>query len=246
MSIGPWIIQGEQRAAYTDTLVSLLQSRAAGNTHASVHQTAALEACSRIVGRALPVAASHEYHGPLPDIKRRVWLTMSVKRAVFSCSQFPSGGHQRQQWPRQWGVCPAPGGTEKKRTVAAESVLSFLYAVHPGRPWVRCSPLNWRHPWQPMPAGNSPMRLQAPSAQMRIDILCHSDALPAYRCISVPEACGHMATMPVAAFLNQVPAHTQVFRWAFRRCQPRILPHCQYRNAPFAIYQDAPVPLARN
>ena len=154
-----WPFSNETRDdAYTDTLVSLLVSRAQGRTLAVPAAIGALEACAGVVGRGF-ASAEVEGRGVVVDA-----LTPSVMelvgRSLIRAGEVvflvdTTGGRLQilpcETWdveggpfPDSWEYRLTLGGPSRTLTydfMPASSVLHFRYACDAAKPWRGNSPL---------------------------------------------------------------------------------------------------------
>lgn len=145
-----------RESAYTDTLVSLLTSRAAGKTIKAT-ATGALEAAAGVVGRAFALA---EVSGPPPlvdafgpDIRGMVGRGLIREGEVVTVVDLVAdslvlrpgaswdieGGYDPEGW-RYSVLLGGPSGTVTRHTPAPR-VLHFRFATDPDRPWKGIGPI---------------------------------------------------------------------------------------------------------
>lgn len=145
-------------SSYTDALVAVLTSGAAGTSQAFPTATAALEACAGLVGRSF---ASAEIMGPplvqdalTPDclsmigraLIRRGEILFSVDVADGRVNLLPSSSHDvsGDPDPATWKYrlnLAGPDFQTSIENVPSERVVHIMYARDPERPWRGYGPL---------------------------------------------------------------------------------------------------------
>ena len=142
--------------SYTDAIVSLIQARASGGSVGEPGAIAALEIASGLWSRAFAAA---ELSSPIPAVTPSVLA--SIGRSLVRTGQSLwaidvlhgeivltpaaswdiAGGSSPASWRYRLDRA-GPSGTET-RIYPSASVLSFLYAPEPERPWTSPSPLGY-------------------------------------------------------------------------------------------------------
>ena len=177
--------------SYTDTLIAALVNRASGRTLAVPSATAALESCAGVVGRgfmACEVSGRPALTDALtPDVLEMIGRSlMRVGQVVFLIDT--TGGRLRLlpaethdvtggPNPETWEYRLTLGGPSRTTThddVPASSVLHFMYARDPARPW----------------RGNGPMQVAALSGRLSaetINQLADESSGPVGRLLGIPK-----------------------------------------------------------
>ena len=150
----------EKRAdsSYTDALVAVLTSGAAGTSTALPTATAALESCAGLIGRAF---AACEVHGPESVVKALTPDLLSmVGRALIRRGEilfhvdvtdgrlrlFPvashdiSGDHDPSTWKYRVNLA-GPDYQTSIENVSSDNVIHCMYAREPERPWRGTGPI---------------------------------------------------------------------------------------------------------
>ena len=148
----------ESQDSYTDALVEIIQSRAAGRGTASASATAAVEAVSGLVGRAFAAAEvetaeslSAALAPPIMAAAGRALIRhgefvalIQVGRAGLKLSPAQSfdlsGGPNPDTWIYQLSLS-GPGRTATYNHVPAAAVVHLRYAYDAARPWRGIGPL---------------------------------------------------------------------------------------------------------
>jgi len=156
----PWFNRSEERAAssYTDALVSALLSQATGGKPANYYATAALEACSGLVGRAFAVARVQSRPAIVEALTpsfmellgraliRRGELVAAIDVDMGGLMLTPAahhdvaGGYRPQTWRYQLNIAGPSRQTTRKRIDSA-GVIHCMYSRDPERPWRGNGPL---------------------------------------------------------------------------------------------------------
>ena len=143
----------ETRSSYTDTLVAAITANARGTTAAFPNATAALEACTGIVGRAFAAA---EVTGAEVDAATMCLVGRSLIRRgeiVFridvrdgAIKLFPasshtvSGDYDPDSWLYRLNLA-GPDATTTLDPIPANSVLHFMYSRSPETPFRGAGPI---------------------------------------------------------------------------------------------------------
>ena len=150
----------EKRAdsSYTDALVAVLTSGAAGTSTALPTATAALESCAGLIGRAF---AACEVHGPesvvkalTPDLLsmigraliRRGEILFHVDVTDGRLRLFPvashdiSGDHDPSSWKYRVNLA-GPDYQTTIENVSSDNIIHAMYAADPERPWRGYGPI---------------------------------------------------------------------------------------------------------
>ena len=156
----PFWNRSEKRAAssYTDALVTALLSRATGGKPANFYATAALEACSGLVGRAFAVARVQSRPAIVEALTpsfmellgraliRRGELVSAVDVDMGGLHLIPAahhdirGGYRPETWRYQLSIAGPSRQTTRKR-VESQGVIHCMYSRDPERPWRGNGPL---------------------------------------------------------------------------------------------------------
>lgn len=156
----PWqrreVRQGS--SSYTDALIRALVSETAGDSRASVFATAALEACTGLVGRAFAAAeidAPEMFRPALSPgclamigraLIRRGEIVLLIRVENGELQLLPVAGHDvtGSPDPATWIYRVTVNGPSSQgvyEAVAGDTVLHFTYARDPERPWQGIGPL---------------------------------------------------------------------------------------------------------
>ena len=149
-----------REGSYTDTLVSLIQQAATGETPAAkTSALGALEACAGITGRAFASADVKEAPTAILDALTPSLFNL-IGRSLIRHGQLvlyidvldgeivlaPSndtnitGGYDRRSWGYEVELA-GPSQMTAKKFVSGQDVLHFQYAYDPATPWQGLSPL---------------------------------------------------------------------------------------------------------
>ena len=147
-----------RESSYTDQLIAALQAQATGESKAFPTATAALEACSGIVGRAFATAIVDSSDAV------RMALTparlMMIGRALISPGEIifqidtdggvldlipatdtqVTGTHRRESWQYKMTL-PGPSEMASVASASGEGVVHIMYAVESSKPWKGVGPV---------------------------------------------------------------------------------------------------------
>lgn len=147
-----------QASSYTDALVSALLSQATSGRKANYYATAALEACSGLVGRAFAVArvtARPAIQDALTpsflellgralirrgELVAAIDVDMGGLMLTPAASHDVAGGYRPDMWRYQLNIAGPSRQTTRKRVEAA-GVIHCTYSRDPERPWRGNGPL---------------------------------------------------------------------------------------------------------
>ena len=153
----PFKRRTEHRASFTDAVATAIANEAAGAKSASPLQTAALEACAGLIGRAFAsatVVSSSMVQGALDpatlcligrSLIRRGEIVLAIDTGNGGLSLIPAseveikGDHTPSSW-RYKLTLPGPSRSVTRR-VQADEVVHLRYSVEPGKPWLGVGPL---------------------------------------------------------------------------------------------------------